>query len=89
MAENLDSKSLDGPDGDENDFGEASGSGKEGDRASLYSSCGSLSFVITEELDKSPDAVNNEMMSYMTQSQYSQVIILISPLSGCIGLTRI
>ena len=84
MAENLDSKLLVGPDGDENDFGEASGSRrKEGDRASLYSSCGSLPFV------KSPDAVNNEMTGYMTQSQYSQVIILISPLSGCIGLTRI
>ena len=70
MAENLDSKLMVGPDGDENDFGEASGSGKEGDRTSLYSSSGSLSFV------KSLDAPNNEITSYMPQN--SQVIILIS-----------
>ena len=36
------------------------------DRGSVSSDSGSISFVITDDLDK-------EMMSYMTQSQYSQV----------------
>ena len=61
MAEaNPDPKSLDR----DND---ADVSGKDDDdRGSVSSDSGSISFVITDDLDK-------EMMSYMTQSQYSQV----------------
>ena len=54
-------------------------SAKEDDRGSVSSDSGSISFVITDELDK-------EMMSYMTQSQYSQVtwnFIIVSFLYKC------
>ena len=48
---------------------------REGDRSSLHSSCGSLSFVITDDndIDTIADPAADNMTSYMTQSQYAQV----------------
>ena len=53
------------------------------ERGSMYSSCGSISFVITDDADieklpepapsPPPPAADNVMTSYMTQSQYAQV----------------
>jgi len=65
MAENSDPKSSVGESG-ELFHSINQQSAKEDDRESIYSSTGSLSFVITEDIEK-------EMTSYMTQSQYSKV----------------
>jgi hypothetical protein len=56
----------------------AAGDGDE--RGSMYSSCGSLSFVITDDgdIEKIPEPVSTTadtvLNSYMTQSQYAQVM---------------
>lgn len=59
----------------------AAGDGDE--RGSMYSSCGSLSFVITDDgdIEKIPEPVSTTadtvLNSYMTQSQYAQVMLYI------------
>ena len=57
----------------------AAGDGDE--RGSMYSSCGSLSFVITDDgdIERLPEPVSTTadtvLNSYMTQSQYAQVML--------------